>query len=540
LLLGPELAESRPLLCADHLPGRGCLLGGLHYPLTFDNDWNGGNNWDNTFSYPLYAYAYTSVVETFAHYFIFYGLLHPRDWCTINFLLDWFCDWPVGHTHENDFEGIMVTVDKRITTEDWPYGQIITIETVYHTATYPTYHNCTFSTYTVVPDSLFRRNWSGCIVWQVDDMEFSYETPPARPAIFVQARGHGVTMRDPNWNGFPGSDGVVYYPADGLAEVPPSVLSPPVRYELQWVTLHELWWDWSASLWSKRLTSGGLSTSTYRHLHQDPVGPWDVLYGHELNCIGEPCGAPAPWGQKHDNVGTVHLGDWHNHPAWAWAQHYRPGPTYTDSLYYPYCRASGCRMVSSMYETNYYWDDAAAPQDYVDFHAAAADTTAAPPAPVPNDRPLPPELRWDFDTLPAVEAAGTEGPMFVERVEDVDWGYRSHATGALRLTGAGSIQLTLPARYDPGNFRYAYVRFRLVEGSARSVRVAARFGGEVVVPRDRFLTLATRAAGAWQVAMLPLGDWAAWTARDDGDALILAFDGEGAVVIDLDFVILAP
>jgi hypothetical protein len=512
---------------------------------TFDNDWNGGNNWDNTFSYPLYAFVYASVVETFAHYFIFYGFFHPRDWCTTDYPPWWWCDIdPPGypHEHENDFEGILVTVDKRVTTPEWPYGQIITIETVYHTSVYPTYRNCTFTAYTVVPDPAFKGDWTGCIVWQVDDMMFASETPPARPAIFVQARGHGVSMRNANWNGFPGSDGVIYYPADPTwpPEVPPSVLSPPVPYQLQYVTTHELWWDYPKSLWSKRLTSGGLATSTYYRLHQDPVGPWDILYGHRLNCVDEPCGAPAPWGQKHDGLSSVHLGDWHNHPAWTWSQHYQPGPTFTDSLYYPYCRAPECRMVSSMYETNYYWDDAAAPQDYVDFDVAGMDSTLEQAGQAPGDRVIPPELRWEFDSLPMLDAAGTDAPALVRSVDDVDWGHRSQTTSALRLTGTGVIQFILAADFDPSQFRYAYVRFRRIAGTERAVSVAWRGVGESAVPAERLVSLEHRDAGAWEVAMIPLHRSAAWAMAATSDGIVVRFDGEGTVVLEVDFVIVSP
>lgn len=512
---------------------------------TFDNDWNGGNNWDNTFSYPLRAYVYTSVVETFAHYFIFYGFFHPRDWCTINFPAGWFCDWPWQHSHENDMEGMMVTVDKRFTTLDWPYGQIVTIETISHDATYKAYKNCDFTEYSVIPDPLFksRQAFDGCVVWQVDQMQWSGETPPARPAIFVQARGHGVSMRSANWSGFPGSDGVIYYPAapPHAPEVPPSTLSPPVAYMFQPTTLWELGGSqYPKSLWSQRLSSGGLPTSTYERLHDGPVGPFDVLYGHVLNCAGQPCGADAPWGQKHDVISSVHMGDWHNHPAWAWSQHYQPGPSPLDSIEYPYCRAPECRMNSGMYVTNFYWDSAAAPQDFVDLHVAGVDPNVVGSGPEPVDRAVPPELRWDFDTLPVVHAAGTSVGVSERMVADADWGYRSRTTDVLRLTGTGPIRLTLPAEFDPSEYRYAYVRFRCVQGSARTVRVGSRRAGELDVQRSREIELSARHAGDWEVAMIPLRDQPAWPMSSDADAVVVVLDGEGPVVIDVDFVIIAP
>lgn len=508
----------------------------------FDQDWNGGNNWDNTFSYPLYAFVYTSVVETFAHYFIFYGFFHPRGWCTINFPLGWFCDWPVGHEHENDLEGIMVTVDKRFTTAEWPYGQIVTSETVFHTEIYPAYRNCTFAGYTVAPSFAFKswQGWDGCIVWEADDMMFTPETPPARPAIFVQARGHGVKMRDASWSGFPGGDGVLYYPAEYGAEVPPSVLSPAVRYELQWLTHSELWFTFPASLWSKRLTSGGLATSTYKHLHQDAVGPWDVLYGHDFNCLGQPCGANAPWGIKHDAISTVHKGDWHNHPAWTWSQHYDPGPTWNDTLYYPYCRTSGCRMASSMYESNVFWDPAAAPQDYVDYHMVSSAAGASEPVETRSEDEIPPEIRWEFDAVPALELSGQRVRASHLTVEDADWGYTSRSTAALRLEGDGTLELTLPGALGPSRFRYAYVRFRTVEGSSRTVALAWRGAEEATTPVDRRIELPARRAGAWQVATSQIGERPEWSAGPAVSAITVVLQGDGPAVVEIDFVILAP
>jgi hypothetical protein len=125
----------------------------------YDGDWNGGNNWDNLYAYPKHAYLYVSVTETQAHYFIFYGIFHPRDWCTSIF--DWTCD--IGSfQHENDLEGAMVTVDKRFATPDWPYGQVVTVETVSHFSVYPNYRNCGFTGYTVEPSWTFS-SWDGCV-----------------------------------------------------------------------------------------------------------------------------------------------------------------------------------------------------------------------------------------------------------------------------------------------------------------------------------------------------------------------------------------
>jgi hypothetical protein len=48
----------------------------------FDGDWRGDNNWNNAGNkdFALKAYIYYSVSETSTHYFIHYGVFHPRDY----------------------------------------------------------------------------------------------------------------------------------------------------------------------------------------------------------------------------------------------------------------------------------------------------------------------------------------------------------------------------------------------------------------------------------------------------------------------------
>ena len=69
----------------------------------FDGDWEAENNWDNLTRFPRPPLSYFSVIETERHYFITYALFFPRDYAT-------FCFWM--HCHENDFEGMRVTIEK--------------------------------------------------------------------------------------------------------------------------------------------------------------------------------------------------------------------------------------------------------------------------------------------------------------------------------------------------------------------------------------------------------------------------------------------
>ena len=82
-----------------------------------DGDWAGGNNWENTFSYPLTSAVYYSAQETETHYFINYFFFHPRD------------DGPISaEKHENDFEGALFVIKK----DGTPYGSFVLMETQAH------------------------------------------------------------------------------------------------------------------------------------------------------------------------------------------------------------------------------------------------------------------------------------------------------------------------------------------------------------------------------------------------------------------------
>jgi hypothetical protein len=88
---------------------------------TYDGDYNGRNNWENLYSYPLPASVYYSVVETTTHYFIGYWTYHARD------------DGPTDlDKHENDLEGVLVVVKK----DGTPYGQFQLMETFAHNQWY--------------------------------------------------------------------------------------------------------------------------------------------------------------------------------------------------------------------------------------------------------------------------------------------------------------------------------------------------------------------------------------------------------------------
>lgn len=69
----------------------------------FDGDWDAENNWENLLKFPRPAAVYYHVIESETFYFITYALFFPRDYAGV-------CFWM--HCHENDFEGLRVTVKK--------------------------------------------------------------------------------------------------------------------------------------------------------------------------------------------------------------------------------------------------------------------------------------------------------------------------------------------------------------------------------------------------------------------------------------------
>lgn len=173
--------------------------------VNFDGDWNAKNNWesqDDDVS-KLKGTVYYSVTETATHWFLVYGFFHPRDWSDVP--LDVL-------THENDMEGVLLTVRKNDST----FGALEAMVTVAHSE---------FLSY-VAPGSPYtagQQPVTGTIVMK------SYGGY-SRPATFQEAEGHGAHA----WNGgdFGGGDGLVYYPSATTAEVPSGGNDRNVKYQL--------------------------------------------------------------------------------------------------------------------------------------------------------------------------------------------------------------------------------------------------------------------------------------------------------------------
>jgi len=343
-----------------------------------------------------------------------------------------------------------------------------------------------------------------------------------------------VLMRESPWTGFPGGIGYVYYPGM-VPEVPGD---GEVSYVLQWLDKSEVWSAPDASLWSKRLTSGGLSTSTYRSLLDGPVGPFDVEYGRRLNCYQQPCGADAPWGQAHEVAEStlVQRGDWHNHPAWAWSRHYDPGPTYNDSAHYPYLWLLS-RSDPSVYVGNMFWDPSAAPADNVD-HSTTSVGLEPTLGTEESWEMLYPEVVWDFgshEALPATRAGVASLAQLA--VVDTSWGYQGGRAQVAQIQTTGPVVLSMPDRaLTSPVYRQAVIRYRAT-GNATPSLVWSDAAGEHGAP------FAVRSQpGGWKVGVLDLTRLGTWSHLTSVTAIGLALDqasGQQAV-IDVDFLIVAP
>lgn len=171
----------------------------------FDGEWDASNNWgsqDDQLS-RLTGRSYYSVVETSTHWFVLYSYYHPRDWEEVCF---------DSNCHENDMEGALMVVRKDGST----YGKLEAMVTVAHTNFYS--YVPAGSTFTsgreTIDGTIPMQTWNGA----------------AHPTTRQEAKGHGLYA----WNnsGFPGGDGVVYYPSATAAEVPSSGTDSSVAYGL--------------------------------------------------------------------------------------------------------------------------------------------------------------------------------------------------------------------------------------------------------------------------------------------------------------------
>lgn len=211
----------------------------------FDGDWAGGNNWENTFSYPLASAVYYSVQETETHYFINYFFFHPRD------------DGPVSaEKHENDFEGALFVIKK----DGTPYGAFVLMETQAHNHFYQ-YSN------------------DGGIMDGSDDIDGGVIFDNGHPCVYISPNGIGTNaghgVRGYDGSAAQGDDGIIYRYTDGISTVPENASGNyEYAYDYELISMD--------AFWERRYDIGGPDSTfgAFGQLYGDTYGknkakmPW--------------------------------------------------------------------------------------------------------------------------------------------------------------------------------------------------------------------------------------------------------------------------
>ena len=185
----------------------------------YDNDWAGDNNWDHLETGSSQAYVHYAAIETASHWFLTYNVFHPRDYSD---------KCIVGTCHENDNEGLILTVRK----DGSEFGKLEVMETLAHN-----------NVYSYVTDSRIRKG-----AHNIDGTIEFYGT--SHPLAFIEAGGHGIlgtssqhTQYDPKTDKFPAGTGITFI-YKGVAERPRHANDRLVGYDL--LPIYDHWWKKSA------------------------------------------------------------------------------------------------------------------------------------------------------------------------------------------------------------------------------------------------------------------------------------------------------
>ena len=512
---------------------------------TFDNNWAGNDNWNNAEAYPIKAYVYVSLVEDENRYFIHYGTWHPSDWCQGPgpFGICWLGE----DEHENDMEGMSLVIDKRFTTPSFPFGQILTMETLFHTDVM-TYANCALEAYPFYVEPI---GWHGpyfdsCIDF-VSGYNWTYPSPPSRPTLYIEPQGHG-NRAGSHLNPF-NSHGIIYYPNEFAPETPGTFTSTEEDgYKLQWVDRNEITSS-SYSLWSQRLNTLSQASARIFDTGYEAVGPHGAFYHTKFVCEHH-CPnlhdgkAKAPWGHVTGAAEYMgeHLGDWHNHPAWVWAHHYQANPLSPGAAYFNYsCLDESCRSTY-FYIHNPYWSD-------LTLYGGSAGTGSLPcmypPCPVTVRTNLTqgryqPELRWDFESMRNVSIVG---PGVVSattrRVPDPEWGYRQGAS-VLRIEGRGRVDVLLTGQLLSDERNQLVVRLRRQESRSAPVTVGWGSSGDFRDDKQGPTDPMYATASGWEVRRIDLSSLVSWRQNTSSQQIRLRFDLNElrTETLEIDFVVL--
>jgi len=193
----------------------------------FDGDWHGDNNWENAEEGASQAYVYYAVMETETHWFALYNVFHPRDYSD---------KCVVGSCHENDNEGLILTIRK----DGSEFGRLEVMETLAHN-----------NVYSFTNDRSIRGN-----IHNIDGGIDIYQD--THPVAFIESGGHGIYGSQSSHSTyrfagdtFAGTGVTFVY--KGAAERPRHPNDRQVGYEL--LSIHDHWWTKACqteSGWSER------------------------------------------------------------------------------------------------------------------------------------------------------------------------------------------------------------------------------------------------------------------------------------------------
>ncbi len=181
----------------------------------FDGDWHGDDNWDDAETGSSQAYVHYAAIESDTHWFLIYNFFHPRDYSD---------KCVVGTCHENDNEGMILTIEK----DGSQFGKLLAMETLAHNNIYS--HRA---------DSRVEGG-----IHNIDGEIEMYQG--SHPVVFIESGGHGVygslaahaayTLKSGK---FTGGTGVTYF-YKGKAERPKYANDHDIGYEL--LPIYENWW----------------------------------------------------------------------------------------------------------------------------------------------------------------------------------------------------------------------------------------------------------------------------------------------------------
>jgi hypothetical protein len=275
-----------------------------------DGDWEGDNNWDDAEKGSSQAYVHYAVMETQTHWFLIYNFFHPRDYSD---------KCVVGTCHENDNEGLILTVEK----DGSAMGHLLTMETLAHN-----------NIYSYVNDRRVRSN-----LHNPDGQMELHEG--SHPVIFIESGGHGVFgSTDPHAHYSPGNDAFadgtgVTYRYKGVAEKPKHANDRNVGYEL--LPIYDYWWT--------KANQGNANRTFDAYFRYTPYGnrpgvPFDQIAGSFLGRKFSSNSAKPFWGW-HDNRTAKRQvlapGQWALDPAYGVSVDLRmPEPFSLTYLFNPY------------------------------------------------------------------------------------------------------------------------------------------------------------------------------------------------------------